>query len=505
MGKKPTMLRATIALAPTFIFPGDRPSRQIQHLLKTGRLRKFGARIYTTDMKTPLDELGRRDRYLIAGKLRPGAVISGRTAFEMRPAADDSIFLSGGYRKDLNLPGLIIRQDIGPGAIEGDRPFMQDLFLPSRARIFLENLKPSRSRGRVSRTVGRNAVEVDLVKIARRGGDHELKGILELARRVAPALDAAAELQVLEEIVEALLTAPTTASLPKAVLKSDLGRAAVSGLAYDARRIELFEALIEALQHGEDDLRQKRRMMSFTQSSFINVSFFDAYFSNYIEGTKFTVEEAASIVFEGHIPDSRPKDAHDVRGTFDVVSSMPDMVRRPETADEFIAILRQRHIAIAGDRLEIGPGLFKSRRNQAGSTLFVDPDLVLGTLHRGFELMKVLEDPFARALYSMFLVAEVHPFNDCNGRVSRATMNSELIGASEIRILIPSVYRNEYLNSLRLLTNHGNPQAYIRVMAAAQKFTASIDFENFDLARAALSAANAFEEPSQAVKLKIPA
>ena len=30
--------------------------------------------------------------------------------------------------------------------------------------------------------------------------------------------------------------------------------------------------------------------------------FFEAYFSNFIEGTEFAVDEAAEIVFKGHIP-----------------------------------------------------------------------------------------------------------------------------------------------------------------------------------------------------------
>ncbi len=35
-------------------------------------------------------------------------------------------------------------------------------------------------------------------------------------------------------------------------------------------------------------------------------------------------------------------------------------------------------------------------------------------------------EPFAKAICMMFLVSEVHPFNDGNGRVARVTMNAEL-------------------------------------------------------------------------------
>jgi hypothetical protein len=48
--------------------------------------------------------------------------------------------------------------------------------------------------------------------------------------------------------------------------------------------------------------------------------FYEAYFSNYIEGTEFTLDEAAAIVFAGDVPSDRPADAHGVLGTYEVVS-----------------------------------------------------------------------------------------------------------------------------------------------------------------------------------------
>jgi Fic family protein len=48
----------------------------------------------------------------------------------------------------------------------------------------------------------------------------------------------------------------------------------------------------------------------------------------------------------------------------------------------------------------------------------------------------------------MFLVAEVHPFADGNGRVARIMMNAELVAARESRIIVPTVFRNNYLMAL---------------------------------------------------------
>jgi hypothetical protein len=39
-----------------------------------------------------------------------------------------------------------------------------------------------------------------------------------------------------------------------------------------------------------------------TPEAFANLAFFEAYFSNFVEGTEFVVDEAAEIVFGNQIP-----------------------------------------------------------------------------------------------------------------------------------------------------------------------------------------------------------
>ena len=46
------------------------------------------------------------------------------------------------------------------------------------------------------------------------------------------------------------------------------------------------------------------------------------------------------------------------------------------------------------ERPETEPGRFKAAENRAGSTVFVAPGLVEGTLERGFEFLRRLETPF---------------------------------------------------------------------------------------------------------------
>ncbi len=68
-------------------------------------------------------------------------------------------------------------------------------------------------------------------------------------------------------------------------------------------------------------------------------------------------------------------------------------------------------------------------RNQFGTLIFVAPEDVHGTLAEGFRIYQRLSEPLHRAIFMMFLVSEVHPFADGNGRVARIMMNAELLAA----------------------------------------------------------------------------
>src|SRR5438552_10661177 len=53
---------------------------------------------------------------------------------------------------------------------------------------------------------------------------------------------------------------------------------------------------------------------------FRSKAFFEAYFSNYIEGTTFEIEEAERIVFDRAVPPTRPKDARSEEHTSELQS-----------------------------------------------------------------------------------------------------------------------------------------------------------------------------------------
>ena len=184
-------------------------------------------------------------------------------------------------------------------------------------------------------------------------------------------------------------------SASKALPKRDRA----DGKPFDLDRLELFQTLFAALERTELRTREET---DFSPESSRNMALFDAYFSNYIEGTIFELEEARAIVWKGEIPAERSADAHDILG------NIPNSRRYPR--DEPLARIRRalagpapntpwhHHGKPAGHEARYVQG--KTRR--AGQTYFVAPELVRGTLGKGYEFYRALEHPLAKAMFIVY-------------------------------------------------------------------------------------------------------
>jgi len=94
----------------------------------------------------------------------------------------------------------------------------------------------------------------------------------------------------------------------------------------------------------------------------------------------------------------------------------------------------------------------------------------------------------------MFLISEVHPFEDGNGRVARLMMNAELTAAGQTKIIIPTVYRDDYLLNLRRLTRKHDPTPYIRMMDRAHAFSHWLEPADYHSLKVQLEESYAFDE-----------
>jgi Fic/DOC family protein len=470
------------------VFRPDDPAAA-SRALRRGELRRLARGLYTTNLDEPAEQLLRRRWIDVAALYFPGAVIADRSAIEARPAADGSLFLDSGPRplrpKPVELPGLRLRPRAGPGPVDGDMPFGA-LFRSGDARAALDNMRSSRARGGIARTMSRAELEEWLERIARNRGEDDLLKLRDEARALAPSLGAEEAQGRFDRLVAALLGTGDTR------LVTEPGIARGRRQPFDAARVGLFEVLHGALAGHIAPLRPEPEDPNRV------FAFYETYFSNFIEGTEFEVEEAEEIVFEGVIPEERPEDAHDILGTFGVVTDPALRTRVPTDADDFAELLRLLNRRILEARPHKRPGEWKRRPNKAGGTSFVAPDLVPGTLREAWGFYSTLPAGFPRAVFALFASSEVHPFADGNGRVSRALLNAELSAAGQCRIAIPLCFRSDYLGALRALSRQGRPEPLLRAMERAQRWASLVDWSTLATAAVQLSETNALVPSEEA-------
>tara|TARA_R110002049_G_scaffold308721_1_gene513653 strand:- start:408 stop:1886 length:1479 start_codon:yes stop_codon:yes gene_type:complete len=469
-------------------------SRRISKWKDEGIVRKIAPRLYTSNLEDSPADIIKRNIFPILGNLYPGAVLSHRSAFEFAPTANGQVFVTYKYTKKVKLPGITIRFMEGVPAIKGDTSFSGKLMVSQRERALLENLQVSRQTGADSKTLAYPQIEEKLEQIVRVNGEDELNAVRDRAREISEDIGMQKEFEKLNKIISALLTTRSAKEL-----KSPLAAARAIGTPYDPARLQLFETLFRELKQQEFGNREEQNT---TNQAYRNFAFYESYFSNYIEGTVFEVDAAKQIIATQQPLPARNEDSHDVLGTYQLVSNRQEMKIMPYSGENLLEILQYRHEILLNVRKDKKPGKFKDKNNQAGDTSFVDMELVRGTLLQAFDFYKALVHPFSKAAYIMFVVSEVHPFLDGNGRMARVMMNAELSTLGQTKIIIPTVYREDYLGGLRRLTRNNDPKVYIRMLERAQAFSHTIYGSDMEAMEVKLRQSNAFKESNEGV-LKI--
>jgi hypothetical protein len=471
---------------PPILFPGANSTerRRLAGLKAAGRIRSAGPRLYVSVPRAETAATLRRAWSTIVARLFPDALITHRTALEFMPSPRGEVFITGAAHREVRYPGLVLKFIRGPGPLPDDPKFLT-LRSSSLPRALLENLT-TRASAR-SRVLPIEQLEARLEQILHTSGEAELGTIRDRAREIAEELGWGTAYRALDTLIGTLL------GTRHGKVASAIGIARAAGEPFDPPCLERCQLLFAELRRPLPAI-----VDTFTAADhFRNKAFFEAYFSNYIEGTTFEVAEAEAIVFDKQIPAARPKDAHDVLGTFELVSDLSEMRRTPPTFEAFVEVLRARHATMMARRPEAVPGEFKTMPNRAGDTVFLHPDYVRGSLRKGWELSRDLPPGLARAIFLAFLVSDVHPFVDGNGRMSRIVSSSELLAAGQSTIIIPTIFRDDYLQALRALTRRHRPAPFVQAMIRAQKFS-HLEFSPYPRILAELTRRNWFREPDDA-------
>ncbi len=466
--------------------------------VKAGKMRKLASKLYTDDLASSPEEIVRRHRLEIAAHFYPGALISHRSALEGNVSSGGKLHLTlpNAVAPVRKLPGLEIRIWRGPAPQADDaRTHVGDgkeLFTSSQARAVLENLQIARAHGNdEAKTLSAAELEQWLDRYLRIFG----LGWLDKLRQQAEGLSAGfgwdREQQELNQLVAAI-----KGEISSYRLTTKFMRSRAQGKPYDPERMTLFSTLHACLAAEPFVNLPKPQPKEFD-----NRAFWEAYFSNFIEGTKFTVEEARVIVYDREaakaLEKKRPDDAHDVLETYRLIIDPKISGEVPRHETLLLELLKHRHARMMASRSAIEPGVFKTTPNQFGSRMFVAPELVAETLVHGWPASRDLFSPTARALYVLFLIAEVHPFNDGNGRISRLGMNAELEAAGQTRLIIPTSLRSDYLTVLEALTVNGNPEPFITFAHKLIEMNSHMTFGTFEQSLEYFKKTGALNEPSQ--------
>lgn len=446
------------------VFSSAKNSSLIAHKVKTGKLIRLGEGIYSGDLSTPIAQQIHENLADIFSYLKIEGALCWESGLK-RPAdlAGQDILLQGSKPRNVNLEaGVTITVFPTKDYEIAHRSSFQGctgVLAPSIYRAILENL----SEG----------------KVAQRRSDPDLAiSHLRTHLRVIEAGNPrglAADFKVFQDLAQVLGLSDSLKAVTSefSCAFARVASASISHAPVDTKRIELFELAAEKLESTLGARPANNVSRSAAQRD--RLAFLESYFSNYIEGTEFEVDEAARIIYEPEYQDrmTRNKDGHDISSLYAIAKEAPIKL---ETTADYIRAVKQWNEKLMSHRF-VGAGQFKTEFNRAGNTRFVAPELLHATLSAGFDLARDLTPGLARAALLKLVFIECHPFNDGNGRTSRILLNNELDNEGQDRIIIPTVFRDDYITALKAFSQSSNPIPYQRMINRAALINESIPKE----------------------------
>jgi len=466
-------------------------AKRLSKAVSKGQLKRVRQGIYTDAAWEAIPQLLHSKWYQVVEYLYPTAIISHSTAVSLLPN-NNMIYITAAVkiRKKIRISDKLIIEVL-PGDITSlSEPFQLRSRKSAPERYLLENLQISHKDVSARKTLGKQWVEQELCRLLKEHGEQELSRIREQAQQNCEVLNMEKEFKILNHLIGTILSSQTN-GVPTSPTATTNNRSA----AFDSNRIDCFEQMAAYLQSCKFIVRPYQ----YSASSWRNLAFFESYFSNHITKPDFKIDEAEQIIFQNSEIENRRQDSHDVMAVYNIVQDDTVMSTVPNSPDELLDFLVQRHALIMNGRPDKRPGLLKNEANRAGDSVFVSPDQVEGTLSRAFPIYQELQPGLARAIFMQFLVSECHPFDDGNGRLARIMMNAELVCTKQTKVIVPTAHRDRYLNGLRQATRSYKYRTISKVFCDLHAYTHSIPWSDYARARKTLESQYANILPEQGV------
>lgn len=208
----------------------------------------------------------------------------------------------------------------------------------------------------------------------------------------------------------------------------------------------------------------------------------DAYFrigttysSNALEGNTLTLSETKVLLEDGITVGGKPlRECYEAVGHANAYDYMLEAARCEPFVFTETMILQLHKLFYQG----IDPdkaGVYRDHQVFISGTDYVPP-----RANEVPALMKGLVDtlneqwaslhPVRLAAFAHRKLVDIHPFTDGNGRTARLLMNLILVNKGYQIVIIPPVFRLEYINALKAAQRDTNPsdEAFIRLIAECE-------------------------------------
>jgi prophage maintenance system killer protein len=145
-----------------------------------------------------------------------------------------------------------------------------------------------------------------------------------------------------------------------------------------------------------------------------------------------------------------------------------------------VSWLRYWHAFLSSHRQELAPGQLKAFPNNViiNNVERTAPGLVQGTLEHIYANYYALLPPCApRAALAYYIIADIHPFPDGNGRLGRFLMNRELQAAGLRPVVTPANLKPPFGRALNAIRQQFDLRPFVEWLTSCDEYTRGISDE----------------------------